>query len=469
MNHLICWLFLTKRAAVNVKKIAQNFVFLQSFLKELLQKLQYMSNNATLEINGKSYEFPLITGTEDEVAIDIKTLRAVTGGVTTIDPGYKNTGACQSAITFLNGEEGVLRYRGYAIEDLADKANFLEVAYLLIFGELPTADELEKFHADIKEQSVVDDDVKKILDAFPKSAHPMGVLSCLTSALTAFNPSTVNVESEEEMYNATVKILGKFPVLVAWTMRKKKGLPLNYGDTSLGYVENIMKMMYEKPNEDYKQNDILLNALDKLLILHADHEQNCSTSTVRMVGSSHAGLYASLSAGISALWGPLHGGANQAVLEMLEAIKEDGGDTNKYMAKAKDKSDSFRLMGFGHRVYKNFDPRAKIIKVAADEVLADLGIEDPVLDIAKGLSAEALSDPYFVDRKLYPNVDFYSGIIYRAMGIPVDMFTVMFALGRLPGWIAQWKEMRQRKEPIGRPRQMYIGQNHREFKEISKR
>jgi len=469
MNHLICWLFLTKRAAVNVKKIAQNFVFLQSFLKELLQKLQYMSNNATLEINGETYEFPLITGTENEVAIDVKTLRAVTGGVTTIDPGYKNTGACQSAITFLNGEEGILRYRGYAIEDLADKANFLEVAYLLIFGELPTADELEKFHADIKEQSVVDDDVKKILDAFPKSAHPMGVLSCLTSALTAFNPSTVNVESEEEMYNATVKILGKFPVLVAWTMRKKKGLPLNYGDTSLGYVENIMKMMYEKPNEDYKQNDILLNALDKLLILHADHEQNCSTSTVRMVGSSHAGLYASLSAGISALWGPLHGGANQAVLEMLEAIKEDGGDTNKYMAKAKDKSDSFRLMGFGHRVYKNFDPRAKIIKVAADEVLADLGIEDPVLDIAKGLSAEALSDPYFVDRKLYPNVDFYSGIIYRAMGIPVEMFTVMFALGRLPGWIAQWKEMRQRKEPIGRPRQMYIGQNHRKFKEISKR
>jgi len=469
MNHLICWLFLIKRAAVNVKKIGQNFVLLQSFLKELLQKLQYMSNNATLEINGKSYEFPLITGTEDEVAIDIKTLRAVTGGVTTIDPGYKNTGACQSAITFLNGEEGVLRYRGYAIEDLADKANFLEVAYLLIFGELPTTDELEKFHTDIKEQSVVDDDVKKILDAFPKSAHPMGVLSCLTSALTAFNPSTVNVESEEEMYNATVKILGKFPVLVAWTMRKKKGLPLNYGDTSLGYVENIMKMMYEKPNEEYEQNDILLNALDKLLILHADHEQNCSTSTVRMVGSSHAGLYASLSAGISALWGPLHGGANQAVLEMLEAIREDGGDTKKYMAKAKDKSDSFRLMGFGHRVYKNFDPRAKIIKVAADEVLADLGIEDPVLDIAKGLSAEALSDPYFVDRKLYPNVDFYSGIIYRAMGIPVEMFTVMFALGRLPGWIAQWKEMRQRKEPIGRPRQIYIGENHREFKEISKR
>ncbi|MGY8885630.1 MAG: citrate synthase [Flavobacteriales bacterium] len=428
-----------------------------------------MSKIATLEIGGKKYEFPIIEGTEKELGIDIKTLRGATDSVITIDPGYKNTGACESAITYLDGEKGILRYRGYSIEELAEKADFLEVAYLLIFGDLPTSEELAKFHADIKEQSVVDDDVKKILDAFPKTAHPMGVLSCLTSALTAFNPSTVDVESEEEMYKSTVKILGKFPVLVAWTMRKQKGLPLNYGDTSLGYVENIMKMMYEKPNEQYKQNNILLNALDKLLILHADHEQNCSTSTVRMVGSSHAGLYASLSAGISALWGPLHGGANQAVLEMLEAIKEDGGDTEKFMAKAKDKSDSFRLMGFGHRVYKNFDPRAKIIKVAADEVLADLGIEDPVLDIAKGLSEEALRDAYFVDRKLYPNVDFYSGIIYRAMGIPVEMFTVMFALGRLPGWIAQWKEMRMRKEPIGRPRQIYIGENNRPFIDIEKR
>ena len=428
-----------------------------------------MSKIATLEIEGKKYEFPIIEGTEKELGIDIKTLRGATDSVITIDPGYKNTGACESAITYLDGEKGILRYRGYSIEELAEKADFLEVAYLLIFGDLPKLEELAKFHADIKEQSVVDDDVKKILDAFPKTAHPMGVLSCLTSALTAFNPSTVDVESEEEMYKSTVKILGKFPVLVAWTMRKQKGLPLNYGDTSLGYVENIMKMMYEKPNEQYKQNNILLNALDKLLILHADHEQNCSTSTVRMVGSSHAGLYASLSAGISALWGPLHGGANQAVLEMLEAIKEDGGDTEKFMAKAKDKSDSFRLMGFGHRVYKNFDPRAKIIKVAADEVLADLGIEDPVLDIAKGLSEEALRDAYFVDRKLYPNVDFYSGIIYRAMGIPVEMFTVMFALGRLPGWIAQWKEMRMRKEPIGRPRQIYIGENNRPFINIEER
>jgi citrate synthase len=401
-----------------------------------------MSKTATLEINGQKYEFPLITGTENEVAINIKTLRGVTNGVTTIDPGYKNTGSCESGITFLNGEEGILRYRGYSIEELAEKANFLEVAYLLIFGELPDADTLTKFHDDIKKQSVVDEEIKKIVDAFPKNAHPMGVLSSLTSALTAFNPNSVDVESEEAMYNAVVKIMGKFPVLVAWTMRKNQGLPFKYADSSLGYVENILKMMFKKPGEKYVQNPVLINALDKLLILHADHEQNCSTSTVRIVGSSHAGLFASLSAGISALWGPLHGGANQAVLEMLEGIKEDGGDTKKYMAKAKDKSDPFRLMGFGHRVYKNFDPRAKIIKLA---------------------------DEYFVSRKLYPNVDFYSGIIYRAMGIPTEMFTVMFALGRLPGWIAQWKEMRLRKEPIGRPRQIYIGENLRPFKSIDNR
>ncbi|WMI67975.1 citrate synthase [Mangrovimonas sp. YM274] len=428
-----------------------------------------MSDKAILEINGQKHEFPLITGAEDEVAIDIKNLRSATNGVITIDPGYKNTGSCESAITFLDGEKGILRYRGYSIEELAEKADFLEVAYLLIFGELPTQEQLDKFHSDIKKHSVVDDDIKKIVDAFPRSAHPMGVLSSLTSALTAFNPSSVNVDSEEEMYNAIVRILAKFPVLVAWTMHKKLGLPLDYGDKNLGYVENILKMLFKQPNEEYVQNPILINALDKLLILHADHEQNCSTSTVRIVGSSHAGLFASLSAGISALWGPLHGGANQAVLEMLEAIKADGGDTKKYMGKAKDKDDPFRLMGFGHRVYKNFDPRAKIIKKAADEVLGDLGIEDPILDIAKGLEKEALEDNYFVDRKLYPNVDFYSGIIYRAMGIPTDMFTVMFALGRLPGWIAQWREMRLRKEPIGRPRQIYVGETLRSFKDIKDR
>tara|TARA_R110001632_G_scaffold43376_1_gene109846 strand:+ start:3209 stop:4495 length:1287 start_codon:yes stop_codon:yes gene_type:complete len=428
-----------------------------------------MADIAKLQIGENSYEFPLVKGTENEVAIDVKTLRGVTNGVITIDPGYKNTGACESAITFLDGEKGILRYRGYSIEELAEKAEFLEVAYLLIFGELPTTDQLAQFHADIKDKAIVDDDVRKIIDAFPKTAHPMGILSSLTSALTAFNPSSVNVDSEEDMYRAIVKIMGKFPVLVAWAMRKIQGMPLNYGSNSLGYVENVMTMMFAKPNEDYNINPIVKNALDKLLILHADHEQNCSTSTVRIVGSSHAGLFASLSAGISALWGPLHGGANQAVLEMLEAIKQDGGDTKKYMAKAKDKNDPFRLMGFGHRVYKNFDPRAKIIKEVADQVLNDLGVEDPILEIAKGLEQEALSDPYFVDRKLYPNVDFYSGIIYRAMGIPVEMFTVMFALGRLPGWIAQWREMRLGKEPIGRPRQIYTGENHREFKNISQR
>ena len=428
-----------------------------------------MSDKATLEINGQKYEFPIMVGTENEVAIDIKTLRGVTGGVTTIDPGYKNTGSCESAITFLDGEKGILRYRGYSIEELAEKADFLEVAYLLIFGELPNAETLEKFHKDIKKESLVDEEIKKIVAAFPKSAHPMGVLSSLTSALTAFNPTTVDVSSDEAMYNSIVRIMGKFPVLVAWTMRKRQGLPLDHGDNSLGYVENILKMMFSKPNEQYVMNPIVVDALDKLLILHADHEQNCSTSTVRIVGSSHAGLFASLSSGISALWGPLHGGANQAVLEMLEAIQADGGDTKKYMAKAKDKNDPFRLMGFGHRVYKNFDPRAKIIKAAAEEVLADLGVDDPILDIAKGLAQEALSDEYFVKRKLYPNVDFYSGIIYRGMGIPVEMFTVMFALGRLPGWIAQWKEMRKRKEPIGRPRQLYIGETYRPFKTIDKR
>ncbi|MEO9570323.1 MAG: citrate synthase [Polaribacter sp.] len=428
-----------------------------------------MSEIAKLQIGGDSFEFPLVKGTENEVAINIKTLRTATNGVITIDPGYKNTGSCESAITFLDGEKGILRYRGYSIEDLADKADFLEVAYALIFGDLPNKDELAKFENDIKDHAIVDDDVRKIIEAFPRNAHPMGVLSSLTSALTAFNPSSVDINSREEMYAAIVRILAKFPVLVAWTMRKKNGLHLNYGRKNLGYVENLMYMMFKQPNEDFEVNPIIKNALDKLLILHADHEQNCSTSTVRIVGSSHAGLFASLSAGISALWGPLHGGANQAVLEMLEAINADGGDTKKYMAKAKDKNDPFRLMGFGHRVYKNFDPRAKIIKIAADEVLNDLGVNDPILEIAKGLEQEALNDPYFVDRKLYPNVDFYSGIIYRAMGIPTDMFTVMFALGRLPGWIAQWKEMRLKKEPIGRPRQIYTGKNLRDFTDINKR
>lgn len=434
-----------------------------------------MADKAKLQIGGNSYELPLIKGSENEVAIDIKTLRASSEGVITIDPGYKNTGACKSAITFLDGEKGILRYRGYPIEDLAEKATFLEVIYLLIYAELPSKNELEKFILDIQKNAIIDEDLKNILVSFPRSAHPMGILSSLTSALIAFNPQNKisltkkNYFDSSYKYNLIVKLLAKIPILVAWVHRRRKGLPLDYGDFRDGYVENFTKMMFQLPNQPYVKNEVIVNALNKLFILHADHEQNCSTSTVRIVGSSEASLFASVSAGISALWGRLHGGANQAVLEMLQAIKNEGGDIRSFLEKAKDKNDPFRLMGFGHRVYKNFDPRAKIIKESAHQVLNDLGINDPILEIAKSLEQEALNDPYFVERKLYPNVDFYSGIIYRAMGIPVEMFTVMFALGRLPGWIAHWKEMRLEQEPIGRPRQIYVGQTHREFKNISQR
>ena len=428
-----------------------------------------MSENAILEVDGKRYEFPVLRGTENEIAIDLKTLRSVTNGIITLDPGYKNTGACKSAITFLDGEKGILRYRGYSIESLAEKSNFLEVAYLVIFGELPTAAQFKKFDDDIKAHSLLNEEMKNIINGFPKVAHPMGMLSSLTSALTAFNPITVNVHSEKDLYNAIVKLLAKFPVLAAWAHSVNQGTPLNYADNSLDYVSNIMQMMFEIPTTKYVINPIAVKALDQLLILHEDHEQNCSTSTVRIVGSSEAGLFASISAGVSALWGRLHGGANQAVIEMLEAIQKDGGDVDKYILKAKDPNDSFRLMGFGHRVYKNFDPRAKIIKAAADELLAELNINDPALKIAKHLEEVALKDEYFVSRKLYPNVDFYSGIIYKALGIPSEMFTVMFAIGRLPGWIAQWKEMRLGGEPIGRPRQLYVGHTERDFKAIETR
>ena len=427
-----------------------------------------MSETAKLILDGKEYEFPVVTGTENEKAIDISKLRGATGYIT-IDPGYKNTGACMSNITFLNGEEGILRYRGYSIEDLAEKADFLEVAYLLIFGELPNKATRDKFEKDIQKYTLINEEMKDIIDGFPRSAHPMGILSSLTSALTAFNPRSVNIDSEEETYNAICKTIGKFFVLATWAHRKREGLPLNYYKNDKGLVENFLNLMFSVPNEVYKPNPVVVDALDKLLILHADHEQNCSTSTVRIVGSSHAGLFASLSSGVSALWGPLHGGANQAVIEMLEKIKADGGDVEKYVLKAKDKDDPFRLMGFGHRVYKNFDPRAKIIKKAADSVLSDLGVEDPVLDIAKKLEKVALEDDYFKARNLYPNVDFYSGIIYRALGIPTEMFTVMFAIGRLPGWIAQWKEMRNNGEPIGRPRQVYMGENSRPYTDINNR
>lgn len=428
-----------------------------------------MAEKATVEIKGKKYEFPLTIGSENEIGIAIKSLRGDTEGVITLDPGYKNTGSCESAITFLNGEDSVLRYRGYSIEDLADNASFLEVTYLLIYEELPTKSELNKFEEAIKKEAKLDEGYKSIIEGMPKSGNPMGVLASLTSALEAFNPDNLSYNSEEDMDKAIIKVLGQFPLLVSATLRHRLGKDLVDFDESLGYIDNLLQMMFKDSGEAYKVDPIISEALNKLLILHADHEQNCSTSTVRIVGSSDASLYASLAAGVSALSGPLHGGANVKVVEMLEGIKADGGDTERYMAKAKDKSDPFRLMGFGHRVYKNFDPRAKIIEKSAEEVLGNLGVDDPVLNIAKALEKEALEDQYFVDRKLYPNVDFYSGIIYRALGIPTEMFTVMFAMGRLAGWIAQWREMRIRKEPIGRPRQVYIGENKRQYKDLESR
>jgi citrate synthase len=428
-----------------------------------------MSNKADILLDGKSISLDLIEGTENEKAIDISKLRSQTG-IITIDPGFKNTGSTSSAITFLDGEKGILRYRGYPIEQLAEKSSFLEVTYLLIYGELPTKQQFDDFKYEITQHTLVHEDFKKILDGFPSAAHPMGVLSSLVTALTAFYPQSLNTHRTlDETNMSIIRILAKLPTFAAWSYKNKMGHPAMYPNNSLEYCSNFLYMMFGLPTEDYEVNPVVAKALDQLLILHADHEQNCSTSTVRIVGSSQASLYASLSAGINALWGPLHGGANQAVIEMLENIKADGGDVNKWMDKAKDHNDPFRLMGFGHRVYKNFDPRARIIKKAADDVLSALGVVDPILDIAKGLEEVALKDEYFVERKLYPNVDFYSGIIYRALGIPTEMFTVMFAIGRMPGWIAQWLENRDNKEPIGRPRQIYTGSPTRDYVEVSKR
>jgi len=427
-----------------------------------------MSDKVVLSYDGKELELPVSTGSMDEKSIDVSKLRGATGLIT-MDPGFKNTGSCESKITFLDGEEGKLLYRGYPIEQIAEKSNFEEVMYLLIKGELPTQPQLDAFVADIRKNTEVAEELVQMLNAFPEGSHPMAIISSLTSALSVFNADKVNVVTEEEMYDAAVTLLGQFPVIAAWAQRKIKGLPLTKSDNTLSYVENFYQMLFNDGSEGYKADPVIVDAFDKLLILHADHEQNCSASTVRLVGSSHAGIFASIAAGISALWGPLHGGANQAVLEMLEAIQNDGGDVAKYIGKAKDKEDPFRLMGFGHRVYKNFDPRARIIKVAADNVLTTLGIEDPILDIARGLEQACLEDEYFKARKLYPNVDFYSGIIYKALEIPTEMFTVMFAVGRLPGWIAQWMEMRQTNQPIGRPRQLYTGAATRDYVEMSAR
>ncbi|WP_128544836.1 citrate synthase [Larkinella soli] len=428
-----------------------------------------MSNFVELSVDGKSYQFPVVVGSENEKAVDISNLRDQTGYVT-LDKGYKNTGATQSAITFLDGEEGILRYRGYSIEDLADKASFLEVAYLLIYGELPTQEQYATFEDRIRRHTMVNEDMRKIFEGFPNNAHPMGVLSSLVSALSAFYPDSYNEKAPDQTEMHIIRLLAKLPTIATWSFKKSQGHPVNYPKNTLDYCSNFLHMMFALPVEDYQVDPVVSDALNKLLILHADHEQNCSTSTVRLVGSSRANIYSSISAGINALWGPLHGGANQEVIEMLEDIKADGGDVAKYVDMAKNaKKTGFRLFGFGHRVYKNFDPRARIIKKAADDVLNKLGVNDPVLEIAKGLEEAALNDEYFVSRKLYPNVDFYSGIIYRALGIPTNMFTVMFAIGRLPGWIAQWVEMREQKEPIGRPRQIYTGPTLREFKPMADR
>ncbi len=425
-------------------------------------------NKVILNYDGQSFEYPVVESTIGDRGIDISKLRDQTGLIT-LDLGYKNTGATVSEITYLDGDQGELYYRGYPIEQIAEKSNFTEVMYLLLHGELPTKEQFDNFETGIKKYNFVADEMKRLIDVFPRSAHPMGVLSSLTSALTAFNPKAVNVNSKEDLDHAAEMLIAKFSHLCAWTYRKRMGFPINHGDNKLNYVENFYRMCFRRPNEEFEMNPVVVDALDKLLILHADHEQNCSTSTVRMVGSAHTGLFASVSAGISALWGPLHGGANQAVIEMLEMIEQDGGDVAKYVEKAKNKDDNFRLMGFGHRVYKSFDPRATIIKKAADDLLNAMGIDDKALDIAMQLERVALEDDYFVSRKLYPNVDFYSGIIYRALGIPTEMFTVMFALGRLPGWISQWKEMRLKGDPIGRPRQVYQGAQKRDYIDIVNR
>jgi citrate synthase len=420
-----------------------------------------MSQNAVIQVDGKSFEFPTLEGSEHEKAIDIAKLRDLTGYVT-YDPGYKNTGATKSAITFLDGEEGILRHCGYSIEELADQASFLEVAYLLLHGELPTQAQLDAFEQAIQQYTVANAALMKIAEAIPTSTHPMSELSALVGLMEGQYASNTPDEN-------ILRLIAALPIFAAWNYKKSIGEAVVAPDQSLDYCSNFLKMMFAKPGEAYQVDPIVSKALNKLLILHADHEQNCSTSTVRLIGSAHASIFSSISGGIQALFGPLHGGANQAVIEMLEEIKQAGGDTQKFVEMAKDKTSGFRLMGFGHRVYKNFDPRARIIKVAADDVLTALGVKDPVLTIAQELEAAALSDDYFVARKLYPNVDFYSGIIYRALHIPTNMFTILFAIGRLPGWIAQHKEMMTNKEPIGRPRQIYVGATPRAFVPMSQR
>jgi citrate synthase len=424
------------------------------------------TETARISFNGKEFEFPVIVGTEDEVSIDINNLRSTTGAIT-YDNGYGNTGSCLSKITFIDGEKGILRYRGYPIEELAENSNFIEVCFLLLYGYLPSKKELDEFNKKVTYHSLIHEDMKKFFEGFPPTAHPMGILAAMVTSLSAFYPDATD---EKDVELNIIRLLAKLNTIAAFSYKKSIGQPYIYPRNDLDYSSDLLHMMFAVPSEDYEVPKVLAEALDLLLILHADHEQNCSTSTVRMVGSSGANLFASISAGISALWGPLHGGANQKVIQMLEKIRLDGSDFKKYINLAKDKDSNFKLMGFGHRVYKNFDPRAKILKASADKVLNQIGVHDPLLDLAKNLEEIALKDDFFVERKLYPNVDFYSGIIYRAMGIPTNMFTVMFALGRLPGWIAQWKEMNENpKARIYRPRQIYVGETKRAYVPLAKR
>lgn len=426
----------------------------------------YSMATAKLTLDGGEYELPLMTGSEGEVGIDIRMLRAKTGAIT-FDSGYGNTGSCESSVTFIDGERGILRYRGYSIEQLAEKSSFLEVAWLLMYGELPTTDEFADFNYQVTHRTMLHEAMKKFFEGFPPTAHPMSVLSAMVSSLAAYYPTNGDATTLDLNF---IRLIAKLPTIAAFSYKKSIGQPFIYPNNSLDYSTNFLRMMFATPAEDYEVDPLLAETLDLLMILHADHEQNCSTSTVRMVASSGADLFASMSAGIAALSGPLHGRANQEVLEMLALIHADGDDYRKYINKAKDKADDFKLMGFGHRVYKNFDPRARIIKDKADKVLNALGRNDPLLEIARNLEEVALNDPYFIEKKLYPNVDFYSGILYRAMSIPEEMFTVMFALGRLPGWLAQWKELREdRTSRINRPRQIYTGPTVREYVPLASR
>lgn len=428
-----------------------------------------MVKKAQLIYDDKSMDLPLINGTENEQAVDIAKLRAQSGLIT-MDHGYANTGACTSAITFLDGEQGILRYRGYNIQDLCESSNFMEVSYLLIHGELPSPTQLEEFRRSITHHTMLHESLRSLYDAYPRDAHPMALLSSVVCSLSTFYQDSIDPLNQEHVKISIFRLLAKIPTIAAYSYKKSIGQPFIYPINALSYCANFLNMMFSVPAEHYEVDPDIEKALDQLFILHADHEQNCSTSTVRMVGSSHANLFAAISAGICALWGPLHGGANQEVLEMLQLIYNDGNNVKKYIDKAKDKNSNFRLMGFGHRVYKNFDPRAQIIKKTCDKVLSKMGINDPLLDIAHQLEEVALKDPYFIEKKLYPNVDFYSGIIYKAMGFPVEMFTVLFAIGRMPGWIAQWKEMMESKDTrIGRPRQIFTGPNERKYVPIHKR